>query len=286
MKLEESNVLQRKLIEHLKDMAASIKDDAEIKELAYSIKSLYKDNFRHNYSDFFSLIVDIAKDDNNYNLEYLSNNLVSLMYLVERDHYDGEREFKGLYHPLRKLNDHINLEIARYTYHSQNEQKMLDLEKRNEKLREELNDATKQLTEAQKKISSTQTDLIAVLSIFAAIVLTFSGSLSFLGNALSGMQEAPFFKSIAFVLICGVVIFNAIFLMMYFVGKITGRNLYAKCQTKDCTCNNGAPKCNGFKRLQKRLPYVFWFNVMLIGLLILDIVFWLLNANLDFFPIS
>ena len=55
--------------------------------------------------------------------------------LVENDYIAGEKEFKGLYQPLMKLSDHINLEIGRYSYYSINEQKVGDLEKKNKILR-------------------------------------------------------------------------------------------------------------------------------------------------------
>lgn len=131
---------------------------------------------------------------------------------------------------MSKLSDHINLEIGRYSYYSINEQQVKDLEKRNQTLQRDLRTATDELEKAQKTVSSMQTELIAVLSIFAAIVLAFSGNISFLGNTLSGIKEVCLFKTAFFVLLCGLIIFNSIFLMMYIVGKIIGRNIYALMQ--------------------------------------------------------
>ena len=88
--------------------------------------------------------------------------------LVENDYIAGEKEFKGLYQPLMKLSDHVNLEIGRYSYYSINEQKVSDLEKKNQTLQEDLKQATKELNNAKQSVSSVQTELIAVLSIFAA----------------------------------------------------------------------------------------------------------------------
>ena len=80
--------------------------------MVIKFKALYSNNFRHNYSEFFPLIVEIAKNENNYSLDYLSNNLEAMRLLVENDYVAGEKEFKGLYQPLMKLSDHINLEIG------------------------------------------------------------------------------------------------------------------------------------------------------------------------------
>lgn len=284
MLLQESKHRQEMLVSYLEEMALTLKNEEDLKELAIKFQGIYSDGFRHDYSEFFSLIVEISREDNEYNLEYLSNNLVALREFVEYNYLEGSRELTSLYWPLLKLSDHINLEIGRYTYYSANEQELQDLEKRNKETQINLKEAAKQLEEARKKISSTQTDLIAVLSIFAAIVLTFSGSLSFLGNALTGMENAPFLKSVFFVSLCGLVVFNTVFLMMYLVAKITGRNIYAHCKSSDCTCNNGSPKCSGFNRIRKRLPYVFWGNILFLLFLLASVTLWIMNGYFDFLP--
>ena len=221
MLIEESKRRQSELKEHLLSMAVDCMDEAKIRQMVIKFKALYSNNFRHNYSEFFPLIVEIAKNENNYSLDYLSNNLEAMRLLVENDYVAGEKEFKGLYQPLMKLSDHINLEIGRYSYYSMNEQKVGDLEKKNKMLQEDLKQATKELNDARQSVSSVQTELIAVLSIFAAIVLTFSGSLSLLGSIFSEISKAPVFKSILFLLLVGLVVSNIIFLLLYIVGKIT-----------------------------------------------------------------
>lgn len=292
MLIDESRCRQSELINILKEMALTCMDDVAIRNIVIKFKALYTDGFRHNYSEFFSLIVEFSKDDNSYSLDYLSNNLQAARDLVELDFVAGEKEFKGLYKPLLKLSDHLNLEIGRYSYYSISEQQVKDLEKRNQALQlelrettEKLDRATCQLGAAEKKVSSVQTELISVLSIFAAIVLTFSGSMSMLGNALTGMQNTRVFKAVFFVLLCGFILCNTIFLMMYLVGKITGRNIYAHCKSKDCTCGEGgAPKCWGINRVRKRLPYVFWLNLTLILLMIADIAVWYFDNLCNIIP--
>lgn len=292
MLIDESRRRQSELIKLLNEMALTCMDDTAIRNVVIKFKALYTDGFRHNYSEFFSLIVEFSKDDNEYSLDYLSNNLQAARDLVELDFVAGEKEFKGLYKPLLKLSDHLNMEIGRYSYYSISEQQVKDLEKRNQALQTELKEtteklvtATAQLGEAEKKIGSVQTDMISVLSIFAAIVLTFSGSISLLGNALIGMQETRVFKAVFFVLLCGFVFCNIIFLMMYLIGKLTGRNIYAYCKSKDCTCGpDGSPKCKGITRIRKRLPYVFWLNLTIILLMIVDVVVWYFDNLCNIIP--
>ena len=243
MLIEESCRRQKALKDCLYQMASNCMEDSEIRKEAISFKTLYSSNFRHYYSEFFPIIVDIAKDGSGYSLEYLSNNIESLRALVETDYVNGEKEFKGLYMPLSKLSDHINLEIARYAYYSSNEQKVKDLERKNQDLQDQIVKSTKELTEAKGKIESVQTELIGVLSIFAAIVLTFSGGLSLLGR------------------------------------NIYARCKKADCTCGQ----DGAPSCCGIKRIRKRLPYVFWINVFFVLLSILTMVIWLLDKRLCLF---
>ena len=292
MLIDESRHRQSELIKLLKEMATTCMDDTAIRTVVIKFKALYTDGFRHNYSEIFPLIVEFSKDDNEFDLDYLSNNLQAARDLVELDYVSEEKEFVGLYKPLLKLSDHLNLEIGRYNYYSISEQQVKALEKRNQDLQTELREtteklvqATKELGEAEKKIGSVQTELISVLSIFAAIVLTFSGSMSLLGNALTGMQDTRIFKAVFFVLPCGFILCNTIFLMMYLVGKITGRNIYAHCKSKDCTCGkDGAPKCWGITRVRKRLPYVFWLNLTLILLMIADVAVWYFDNLCNIIP--
>lgn len=285
MLIEESKRRQNELKKQLRKMAMECMEDVEIRKMAITFKSLYSEGFRHNYSEFFPFILELSKDESGYSLDYLSNNLEALRALVEDDYIKGEKEFKGLYMPLSKLSDHLNLEIGRYSYYSTSEEKVKDLEKRNRNLQVELKTATQELNDAKKTVSSVQTELISVLSIFAAIVLTFSGSMSLIGSAFTSISNAPGLKVIFFVLLSGFIVCNIIFLMLYIVGKITGRNIYARCNSKECSCGeNGNPKCCGINRIRKRLPYVFWLNISFLILMVFDVTIWYLDKIFNFIP--
>lgn len=297
---------QSKLVSYLYEMSEECMSEEKAQGMALKLKELYTKGFRHNYSEFFPLIVDIAKDDNKYDLDFLSNNLNMTRALVEKSYVNGSSEFKSLYAPLSKLSDHINLEIGRYSYYSLNEKKLQGLEKHSQTVYAELKETAQKLDDAKNelaltvknlddskgaledanaKVASVQTELITVLSIFAAIVFTFSGGINLMGSALTGIQNTPFFKATFFVLLCGFLVFNAIVLLLYIVAKLTDRNIYAKCKTKNCTCGeNESPICNGVTRLRKRLPYVYWFNVVCLGAMIGDLLLWFLNIHFHFIP--
>lgn len=109
------------------------------------------------------------------------------------------------------------------------------------------------------------------------IVITFSGGMNFIAGALSGMANTSIFKGIIFVLVCGIVLFNTIFVLMYAVCKIIDKNLYVACELDKCDCmHKGKNKCSAIIKLRKRLPYVFWFNCLLMVFIVIDLILWYL----------
>ncbi len=255
--------------------------DAEtgIRKISLNLKEIYNSDFRHYYSGFFPIILEISKEENNYSLDFLSENIETLRCYIEDDYILGTKEFEKLYGCIDKLCDHINLEIARLNYYSINDNKIRDMEKKTAEVNTALTEAASELNKASKTASTMQTELIAVLSIFAAIVITFSGGLSYLGSAMTSINQAEHYEAVMMVaIICGMVIFNTIFLMMYLVSKITERNIYARCVTYDCSaCNLG--KCGGIRRIRKRLPHVFYFNIFGVLGIVIDLIVWFLDIK-------
>ncbi len=285
MVTEEVKKRQDKLTSCIFDLSSAIKSDDDIKKATLELNEIYTDKFRHSYSSLSSTLIEITKSDYDYSLENLLENLNKISDLIEEEQQSAEPKYKNLHNAFPKIIDHFNLEIQRNNQLSeskmiieemmvQNQLLQNSIERsmvRTKKLGKKLNTYEQKIKSADEKASSLQTEVIAILSIFAAIVLAFSGSISLLGSALVGMKDAPFFKSVFFVLLCGFVISNTIFVLLYFVAKITGRNIYARCKSDDCTCE---PKCKSIKRLCNRLPYVFWLNFAMLASMILDLIIW------------
>lgn len=270
---------QASLKECIYELSSVLLDKDEVRKSALVLLEIYKGDFRHSYSDFFPLIVDISKNEG-YVLDYLSTNLESIRAYVEADFEKGENEFKDMHDQLYKLCDHLNLEIGRWSYYAQNEQKIEDIESKSRSLTKSIEMAESNLKEASTQVSSVQTDLIAVLSIFAAIVITFSGGLTFLGSVMSSIGDAECYEMVVLTaIICGLIMFDTIFLMMYFVSKITRKDIYAACSTENCSCDGKKCKCRGITRIRKRLPYVFYFNIVGAAGILIDCGVWLLDIK-------
>lgn len=278
MLTKERSKKQELLGTYICDLAETCFNNDKVIEMTDNFKTLYVDGFRHQYSQFFPLILNMEKDEKEYSVDFLLNNLNEICMYIERQNIDGSLEY--LYNSVLKLYDHLNLEIARYSSYTANQEKIKDIEQRIKLSTENLNQAKIELNKSTRKMQSVQTELIAVLSIFSAIVMSFFGGMNFIGGALQGMENAPFAKSLFFIALCGFVVFNLIYLMMYLVSKITDRNIYARCKTENCTCTN---PCNGLKKIYKRLPYVFWINIVLILILSVGLVLNFISLKPDFY---
>jgi hypothetical protein len=272
MLAEERNRRQKTLEENIHELSKKMLEDSEIRVVSLRLLEIYKGDFKHSYSGFFPLILEISKGEQQEDIEYLSNNLESIRTYIENDLLSGVNEFKDIYERINKLCDHINVEIGRWNYYSQNEQKIEDISSTMTNLNSKMATATNDLRKASEQAASIQTELIAVLSIFAAIVVTFSGGFTFLGSVMTSISSIEYYESVVLVaLVCGLVIFNTIFLLLYMVGKIINRNIYAVCEDENCSCKN---TCKNLTRIRKRLPYVFYFNLLSAAGIIVDLVVW------------
>lgn len=271
-------------------------DEKQVKQFLNQLVVIYKDDFKHNYSDFFPIIVDVFKEDNEYNIDYLSNNLDRLGSYLEDKYSKGDNEYLEIYKQFTKLCDHLNLQMSQLSYILSRETSndilqnaSQNLEESNAKIKESLikldeshkkiEETNKKLEEANKKADAIQTELIAILGIFAAIIIAFSGGLTLLGNSIASINNANHYESIiAVVIICGMVMFNTIFLMMYFVSKLTEKDVLAKCKSEVCAeCQN--KKCSWINKIRRRLPYVFYYNFISIIGIIIDLGIWLLDIK-------
>lgn len=242
MKREEAYRRQEQLENYLKEMATGAMDETALQEMASKLKVLYSIGFRHTYSKFYPLIVEIFDETNEYNADFLSDNLEQVREIVEKDYFENEeesnRQFVGLYKPLTKLADHINLEIGRHNQSMVRENRLKDLEKKNEQLQnqlrvaqDKLDDANNSLTQntaiLQSDITSTKDDLkkaqqeyVAILGIFAAVVLAFTSSTAFSTSVLGSIASSSFYRISALVLIVGAVLINALFVLFYCIFRI------------------------------------------------------------------
>lgn len=279
MLAEEKDRRQKALELFIFDISKELLDSENVRAQLLKLLDIYRGGFRHRYASFFQIISSISERGGD--LEILSNNLEEMNNYVENDFISGRKEFEDLRDPLVKICDHLNLEIGRWGYYSKNESRIEDIQLKTGVLKDDIEKAEKQLKRATKQASSLQSNLIAVLSIFAAIVTTFSGSFSFLGSVMTSINGAKKYEMVVLTaIICGMVIFNTIFLMMYLVSKLTDVNIFVEYSEKHEQKSGVKDKNKSWlTKVRMDLPYVFYFNLLCIIGIIIDCIVWYLDVK-------
>lgn len=268
MQAETTSKKQKDLNDFILDLAKNPLDNPDkVKAKALLLKDIYSEGFHHLYSQFFPLITRIF-DENDYSSDLLVTNLEAIKVFAEEDYNKKENVIKeGHVNAIRKLCDHINLEVARMSYNIKNKQQAEDinqllvisreevkkvraeLQKSQEELarsQEESKITSNALKEATDKIKDSQGQIVAVLSIFAAIVVAFAGGIGLFGNSISSSGSAPILNLLLIIFSCGIVLIDAITALIYAVSKLVGKSIFSKCINEECNCKNkkGKPLCN------------------------------------------
>lgn len=244
------------------------------------LRKIYEDGFRHKYSDFFPIILDVRKDGNSYIKEYLLENLERIDAYLEKMVSEGNNEYENLYEKFHKLVDHLNLQIAQLTYSHVNEFRSEQLKSQLEESRVQLEKSNIAVEKAYNEASQMQGQMVSVLGIFSTVVLGFSGGLSFLSSSITSISEAQYPESIVLaMIICGIIIFNVLSFMLYIISRIIDKNILSGCKAEYCSKCDSNNKCFWFKRLRKRFPFLFYFNVLAILGIIVDIIIWFLDIK-------
>lgn len=245
MKIEESRRRQEQLKEYILEMSLKLFSEEETNAMAFKMKDVYSDHFRHYYSSFYPTVLVIFDETNEYSVEYLSNNLEQLRNIVERDYFEKDDKnlckFVGLYQPLTKLTDHINLEIARNNTSISHQSKLKDLEIKNRNLQDQLALAGQQLADAKrewsdiktqmevsqsewenikKQMEASQKEYVAILGIFAAAVLTFTGAITFSSSILDNIAQASIYRTLGICIVLGMVLADSLYLLFSYIDCI------------------------------------------------------------------
>lgn len=267
----------------LEELLISISKDILLKNCESYVedfKAIYSDGFRHEYSTITRVLMSI-------------NDVQDRDYLPEKIKKINENiEDTNTHEKVSKLWDHVNLENIRLRELiniSENVQVALEAAKNiNEQVeasKKEINEintdiknarddllntqsnlkkAEKKLKKVQKTMKDSTTQSITILSIFAGVVMAFTGGMSYISQALASLNQIGPYRAGAFILLIGVIMFNVIFLLLYMIGKLTGRYIGSngKCNNPEKTCKHKSITC-----CINRYPYIISFNFISIVIL-------------------
>lgn len=191
-----------------------------------------EDEFRHFYSDIFLVLTDPQEEPTAGSRDVLAENLRALWENYQPD--DGGPDVSA---KLRKLYDHLSLDLARLNYNeavtkqtAQHEADLAELQGTVKTVRQEqrnlrsLNEDTRNsLKAAQGKINNAQKEYIAILGIFSAVILTFTGGIAFTTSVLENLHQSSFYRLVLVVALIGLVLCNVFYLLFLCIQNLMDR---------------------------------------------------------------
>ncbi|MBZ7982382.1 hypothetical protein AVBRAN12640_07525 [Campylobacter sp. RM12640] len=243
----EDDLFRRLLFKNQNEKLAVDKDD-KIQDIANDFKNLYSHNKKHKYFQIFDLLkqnkrqdirrnigillhyievcLKILKNENTKENEHVIAALEKLEdYLKEKSDYEANREAINIeLIKINKVDLKIDLQKEEITnYKNDIEKHEVLIENYKEKIEQHEDDIKKykaDLKELGEKLEKSKNDYIVVLGIFASIILSFVGSLTFTSSILSNIDKADIFKLISAFSMSVIVFVNLIFALLSYINKI------------------------------------------------------------------
>ena len=282
------------------------------------LNKVYSNEYRHTYSDIFFKIQQIMSDTLSNNdasdtevLEVLGENLNVLGNRIDElaAQNSDDANYKNTVSGYKKFSDHIRLEIGRYNFiksrftgtaadgnsgkatdkHSAiDTERILKLERAVDATRPIVAQAQKQLDSLDEKLESNKISSITTLTIFSAVILAFSGGITFESGIFQGMVASTSYRLVFTIALSGFILFNTIFALLYLVGKMAGKRISTKCkymvnaddnynQCQSCGdgyCTKECAEVSIACRIFHKYSYVLAIDAVLLYVLYTDFFLW------------
>lgn len=208
----------------LQDGSSRAKIYLQLEEIYYTRKN--EKPFRHYYSEILSLLIRINQDKQLGHIEILGQNLSVIFNGYQPQNHDEDGNPIDISESIKKLYDHVNLEIQRISYSDMNDNKLTQEETIKAIRKETVDIGSKadvisgRVEELEGKLSQTQKEYVAILGIFAAIVLAFTGGFAFSTSVLENLHSGSIYRVVLVALIIGLVIINILFGLFFYLDRL------------------------------------------------------------------
>lgn len=185
-------------------------------------ETIYDKIDRHMYSSISDHIDSIEDDAVDILIDKLS-----LIDEYAKYNQINKKENKCL-RSFLKLYDHIKLEAKRSMRYRHMEQMFTSFSNEKKEASKMIEEAQETVKEAKDQTKHLSQQLIAILGIFAGIIVTFSFSITTIGEALANLTDINAFRMLFVVFALGVVFVNSVAVLMSFVAKLSGFSMLKK----------------------------------------------------------
>ena len=289
------------------------------------LDQVYSDGYRHSYSDLFFKLQKIMSDaitDSSANdtevLEVLGENLNVLGEKIDqlKGQNGDDAKYKNTISGYKKFADHLRLEIGRYNFIKSRfanktteencvkanddssgiePEQIQNLKKDIDAIRPTVAAAQKQLDGLDEKLENNKISSITTLTIFSAVILAFSGGITFESGIFKGMADSTPYRLAFTIALSGFILFNTIFALLYLVGKMAGKKISTRCkyfadddehydQCQACGdgyCTKECAEVSLACKILHKYSYVLAVNAVLLYVLYSDFFLWLSKGVLS-----
>ena len=192
-----------------------------------------KDGFRHYYSDIFTVLTQIQQGNFPGSIEILGQNLSVVRKGYQALNRDEEGTLIDISDSIRKLYDHVSLDIARINFsnaedrHWAGAEEITDLKTQVNTIQSDLIQKQHGLLEDVKNVKhdlhNSQKEYITILGIFAAVVLSFTGGIVYSTSVFNNIAQVSIYRTILIALVIGLVLVNILFGLFYYINKLVNK---------------------------------------------------------------
>lgn len=245
LNVQQIEEIDGKILNYVLEMMKGDVSNVFWNEMLSTLEKAYVSGYRHSYHK-----ISLTIYQNQFMSEHTLDNMLNNINTLQGKMYSENRSKKELSSGIKKLCDHIQLEIVRInnSKSSIDEIKSIvaDFEKREEINIEKLKTATEeQKQNFEKRITETivnveektksameNTDdirnnlvgqVVAILGVFAAIVLAFTGGMAFSTSALENINKSSAYRIVIVCLIIGFTFFNTIAALVLYLDRLVFR---------------------------------------------------------------
>jgi len=188
--------------------------------------------FRHFYSDIFSVLTTVKQGDKPGSIDVLGQNLAELRKGYKALNCDADGNPINISESLKKLYDHVSLDIARMGYSDAADREVsqrssiadiqAQVTEEGERVKQ-LSDQIKNMSKDVESAKDAQKEYIAILGIFAAVVLAFTGGIAFSTSIFQNLHMSSIYRVVLVSLIIGLVLINVLYGLFYYVDRLVNK---------------------------------------------------------------
>lgn len=272
-------LLNGNIMKYVYDMMKGEISASLVNEIINTLKCAYEKGYRHSYYEISNAIYqNINNPDILVNpLDSLANNIQIVTDEALDTYVDRPDICKGF----RKFYDHIMLEITRINDHSSSMEKInqlieeFDSESKNtitesrRSLRRMIVRNTERLSDMMERKVTNVTDeieklkdnifsqLVAILGIFASVIIVFFGGASVFAKVLEKLGDIDWIETAPVLSITGFVMFNVIFMFLFVISRMIEKDIGVKIENESWWSKGT------IRRWIARYPYMFVFNMLM-----------------------